>query len=531
MINLGLLINTNIINEFGLNKIKNLNSKERNKILAIIVGSIVLIGYLIYAIFKLCLDVSDLLILYNQMDLLLLIGFVGTVLFSLFTTLYKSSSYLFEAKDFEMLISLPLKESTILISKIFMLLISNYLFTAPIILIPAIVYSMKVNVSIFFYVNLILMFLCTPLIPMIISSIISFFLGNISSKIKYKNAILIIGSIILLVVYMLLVTQMEEIGKSILVNSTSINEAVKKVYFLSYYYIDGLTNNSFLSVIKFIGLSLGLFLIFVNLFSKQFKLINSRMNEDYKTKKYEAAELKTSNIIEALLQKEIKRYFSSYIYVLNSSMGMVLLSIFSISLVILGADKVSDLLQLNLDFTFIKIQLLGIILFCIVTSCTTYCSISIEGKNLWIIKSLPIKEIDIFKGKIGLNLLITIPISIICFILISLRMKFDFNFILIGSLVIISVELLVAILGLFLNLLYPNLDWKNEVAVVKRSFSMIAVMLLSALYISAYAFIYFKFTILNLNIFLSIAVIITLAITLILWNLIKTKGVEIFRKL
>ena len=212
-------------------------------------------------------------------------------------------------------------------------------------------------------------------------------------------------------------------------------------------------------------------------------------------------------------------------------MGMVLLSIFSISLVILGADKVSDLLQLNLDFTFIKIQLLGIILFCIVTSCTTYCSISIEGKNLWIIKSLPIKEIDIFKGKIGLNLLITIPISIICFILISLRMKFDFNFILIGSLVIISVELLVAILGLFLNLLYPNFDWKNEVAVVKRSFSMIAVMLISALYIAAYAFIYFKFSILNLNIFLSIAVIITLVITLILWNLIKTKGIEIFRKL
>ncbi len=144
---------------------------------------------------------------------------------------------------------------------------------------------------------------------------------------------------------------------------------------------------------------------------------------------------------------------------------------------------------------------------------------------------MPIKEIDIFKGKIGLNLLITIPISIICFILISLRMKFDFNFILIGSLVIISVELLVAILGLFLNLLYPNFDWKNEVAVVKRSFSMIAVMLISALYIAAILKNMFKFSILNLNIFLSIAVIITLVITLILWNLIKTKGIEIFRKL
>ena len=76
-----------------------------------------------------------------------------------------------------------------------------------------------------------------------------------------------------------------------------------------------------------------------------------------------------------------------------------------------------------------------------------------------------------------------------------------------------------------------NGEIASPVSLVKRRFSMIAVMLISALYIADYAFIYFKFSILNLNIFLSIAVIITLVITLILWNLIKTKGIEIFRKL
>lgn len=183
MSNLGLLINTNILNEFGLNKIKHMNSKEKSKVLALIIPLIALVGYLLYIVFDICFELSDILLAMDQMELLLLAGFIGAVLFSLFTTLYKSSSYLFEAKDFEILISLPIKESTILVSKMFMLLISNYLFTAPFIFITGIVYSVKMDVSFVYYINLILMFLCTPLIPIIISSIIAFLLGSVSSKI------------------------------------------------------------------------------------------------------------------------------------------------------------------------------------------------------------------------------------------------------------------------------------------------------------------------------------------------------------
>ena len=44
--------------------------------------------------------------------------------FKLFTSLYKSSSYLFQSKDYEMLASLPIKQSTVLSSKILMLLLN-----------------------------------------------------------------------------------------------------------------------------------------------------------------------------------------------------------------------------------------------------------------------------------------------------------------------------------------------------------------------------------------------------------------------
>ena len=531
MSNLGLLIKINIINEFNLNKIKTLENKENVKILAIIFSSIALIGYFIYVMFKLCFEISEILIQYNQMDLLLVIGFVGALLFSLFTTLYKSSSYLFEAKDFESLISLPIKESAILLSKIVMLLLSNYLFTSPFIFIPSIVYAIKMNVSIAYFINLVVMFLCIPLIPIIISSIIAFLLGGISSKLRYKNAILIIGSIALLVIYMIVMSQIEEIGKNILANSSSILEGIKKLYFLAYYYIEGLKNNNLIDVLIFVGISLVLFIGFITIFANRYKSINSKMNESYKSKKYELKELKISSKIQSLLEKEFKRYFSSYIYFLNTSMGMILLIIFSLGIVIFGADKISALLELNLDFAFIKVQMLGIILFCVVISCTTYCSISLEGKNLWILKSLPIDEVDIFKSKIILNLFLNMPISIICFILIGLKLKFEATFIIIGSLLIASMSILVAVLGLFLNLLYPNLNWKNEVAVVKRSFSIIAVMVFAIIYIGIYAFVYFKFNIINLNTFLIIPIISTIIINFIIWNLIKNKGVKKFRNI
>ena len=529
MNNLGLLIKTNIINELNLNILKQSNKKEKNKFIGFIICMATVIGYLVYSIFQICFDVSDILILYNMMDLMLLIGFVGATLFCLFTTLYKASSYLFSAKDFDMLASLPIRESSILFSKIFMLLMSNYLFSAPIILIPSIVYGIKMQENIIYYISLILLFICIPLIPLVISSVISFLLGKISSKMRYKNIILIAGSIILIIGYFAIIMKMQDISASLIENSKSINDVINIIYFPSKYFVDGLIYGNFIDIIKFIFISLLIFAIFINLFSKQFKVINSQMNETYKVKSYKQGELKSTGILKTLIKKELQRYFSSYMYVLNSSIGMIILIILAVGIVVFGAEQISTLLELNLDLSYIKIQILGLISFCVVTSCTTYCSISLEGKNLWILKSSPINEIDIFKGKIGMNLLITIPISIISFLLISMKMQFEISFIAMGLLFVISVCLLISVLGLLLNLIYPNVNWKNEVTVIKRSISIMLVMLISVVYAFIWGFVYLKTELFTMNQFTIIITLSNFAITFIIYNIIRNKGVKLFR--
>ena len=65
------------------------------------------------------------------------------------------------------------------------------------------------------------------------------------------------------------------------------------------------------------------------------------------------------------------------------------------------------------------------ITFCIATSCTTMASISMEGKNIWIVKSIPVSVITVFASKILVNLTILSPV-IPATILIIITLKIPF---------------------------------------------------------------------------------------------------------
>ena len=92
--------------------------------------------------------------------------------------------------------------------------------------------------------------------------------------------------------------------------------------------------------------------------------------------------------------------------------------------------------------------------------------------SLWIIKSLPIKTIDILNSKLFLHLALCIPpgiiFSIVGCIIFSLNP--------IDCLVVIIVPMIfttfVALFGLLVNLWKPKFDWVNETVVVKQSASV-----------------------------------------------------------
>jgi ABC-2 type transport system permease protein len=111
----------------------------------------------------------------------------------------------------------------------------------------------------------------------------------------------------------------------------------------------------------------------------------------------------------------------------------------------------------------------GVVGFSLSTVYTPAVSLSLEGKNLATLKTLPIRALTIFQAKVAFNLWLTLPVifltTMVAFIIFSLS--------LIESILLLAMLILFAILlsifFLYLNLFFPRFDFHHEVEVVKQS--------------------------------------------------------------
>ena len=179
------------------------------------------------------------------------------------------------------------------------------------------------------------------------------------------------------------------------------------------------------------------------------------------------------SLFVALYKKELGRFLSSYMEMLNSGFGVILLCVFSIFLLFNSLEQIGRYVGIeNINEYFSKLSPLFIAAM-LVISCPAASAISLEGKNIWILQSSPAKVKTILNSKIALNLtlhMIGYIISEFVFIL-----KLDMNFIQIFNLIIVPIcySLFITVAGVALNKKYPNYEWESEMIVVKQSMPVI----------------------------------------------------------
>ncbi|MBW4081450.1 hypothetical protein [Paenibacillus sp. S150] len=92
--------------------------------------------------------------------------------------------------------------------------------------------------------------------------------------------------------------------------------------------------------------------------------------------------LEASSPFHALYKKELRRYFSSSVYVLNTGIGMILLLVMSISLLFVSPGKLGELAAIpQLSHGLGTLAPFLVSLF-VTLSCTAPSSISLEGNHL-----------------------------------------------------------------------------------------------------------------------------------------------------
>lgn len=455
---------------------------------------------------------------------------IMAVVAMLMTGIYKARGALFGTRDNELLFSMPIKNESILLMRILNMMFFNYLISSVLVFPSAIAYSMfGKNVNI---INLIISYIFLPFIPTLLSALFGYFMGMTISKSKHKSMIEAGILFILIFAAFSFISKFGTILSDLLDMENDIMAVFSKVYYPVVLINNGVINSSYLSILIFAAVSALFMYLFLMFFNKAFVSINQRMNERISNKNFEIFELKTRGKCISLLFKELRLYSQSSLHMLNTCFGSISILLFALSTFFYDP---SSMLSAFKDFgiTLTSTEFVSAICVTMVAlSCTTPASISMEGKSLWCLRSLPVKEMTIFWSKMLVDLCFIMPANVIAMFILSFTMKVPFIDMLCITLLMVICGFAMTHFGLLLNLLFPKMKFKSEVEVVKESMSAnLAVyipMILTSICIVAYLILK---NMISMSTFLLILSAITFVVLLILHIIIRTYGIKKFKTL
>ena len=394
----------------------------------------------------------------------------------------------------DMLMSLPLKKSEIVLST----LISTYwldLFFAFALLMPSVG----------------------------ITNIASFVINRIFNKSKYASFYKSICSVfILLVVFALLMVKTIGYG--------TIDPANMNAYFndrpLTNFLTKAILSQDLVSILVIVGLCIATFVLGLLLAIASY----GKTETGYHSKSTEISFPKKHSLFGSLLKKEVNNYLTTPAFLSNTILAPLLILVLSIFISSIGIDGISQKLGVAISQQDLTGLICVIFMFSLSSGVISGSTVSLEGKNFWILKSSPIKENLLFLAKALLQVIFTSPMVVIGAIILAIFVPLNFVNFLIVLIVPLIFSLLLSFAGVFVNLCLPKLEFDDESKVVKQSLStlvmMLGGMLLSVLPIIVYA--YTTLTILQLSlIFGSLYLVLLLVFVILLF----TVGKKLFRKL
>lgn len=519
-----------------------INTKGKKGKVNIMLVSLIAI-YLMGAIFGYAWYFLDKLSQANIEYLLLPLAVFFISLLTIVEGIYKCGPLVFNCKDDQLLLSLPIKKNTVLFIRLLKFyvfeLMFNSLFLLPVLL--AYIIFVKVT-SISFYITTIIMLLLLPVIPIVISCILGFISSYISSKFKYKNVIEIIMSFIYLLFFLYVYSQGSKIMNYIMNNASNINDMITKIYYPAGIYSKLVTNFNIVDLLIFIVINISILVVSIYILSLFYFKINSNLKEITKTKSKsnnKELKIKTNTKTISLIKKELNSFFNIPVFIVNAGFGMVLYIVMCIVIItkfdgIINMINSTGLINISVNLIYNNMSLIIFLLISLTAYTTSITSsmVSLEGKNINILKTLPLSVKKILRSKILACMLITTPVLVLGCIALIIRFKVN----IINGVMLIILSVLIPLvnhfIGLIVNLKHPKLDFESPTDVIKQSASVfISSMIGGLLLLASIGIVLAIFNKFNITLFLLISLIVYIVIDYILYRLLNKVGIREFKKL
>ncbi len=491
---------------------------------------IVYLGVMFFMMAKfLCEALAPMGLSWFYFTLMALLALVLGVFGSVFNT-YAS---LYLAKDNDTLLAMPIPPRYILLVRLAGVYLSGLFFEMIVMLPATLAWFLYGSPTVLGAIFAILIPFILSFFVLSLSCLLGFLVATISTRIKHKSLVVTVLSLGLLALYFWGYTKIMSSLTELLTVVGDIAEKVKGPLF-PFYHMGLSTEGKPLSFLIFTGIVLGIFLLVYLLLSHSF-LSLATTNKGTAKRAYKRERTTQKSVGKALLSKELKRFASSPVYMLNCGLGALFLPIAGVALLVFRED-INMMLPLFAELfgSADIVSLLLAAMACMMGAMIdiTAPSVSLEGKHLWILQTLPVTPVQVLYAKLKLHLLVAVPTTLIAVVCLLVAVSPSLPFILLIPLAALLFTVLVALFGLFMNLKAPNLSWTSETVPVKQSMSVTvtlfggwgAVPALGALYIPLHGHIPPA-----LYLGLCCAVLALACGYLLYW--ISTKGAKIFASL
>ena len=407
--------------------------------------------------------------------------FIGSV--------FTAKSQLFEAKDNELLLSMPVPPGMILLSRMAALLAMNFVLELVVAL-PVFVswlqYGETSGTGITAFVVIVL---ALPLFSLAVSCLFAWLVSLVTSHMRNTTAVTMVISVVFMLAYFLFCFRMNSYVTQLAANGAAIAGALGSaapLVWLGRAAADGSLADLGLTLLWTV---LPFVLAYVLLNRSFIRIVTTRRGQV--KVRYEKKAMRASSQSAALYRRELARLTSSSGYMLNAGLGLV----FELVLAVLAVVKRRELLGALTAIPELYAAAAPILLLaCMMVSGMVFftaSSVSLEGKSYWIVRSMPVETKKVLQAKLSLSNSLAIAPALLMTLAAALALRLpaaETALLLACQLMFV---LLTANVGLVEDLRHCNLDWINETQAAKQGAGVLLSMLLAFGFVVAVGALYF----------------------------------------
>lgn len=404
------------------------------------------------------------------------------------TTLTKAGPALFVASSLDPLLALPLSRRTVVLSRVFSLYFEELLINAGMLLTAGVCCQIVIgDLPAAFWPVLILMVFLSPLIPLGVGGLIGLFVAMLTARMKKKSLFTTVFSMAFVVGVMFLSFNAGTLFTDMADIAGSLQARVYGLYPPARLFTEALSGN-WISCLIFAAISLVCLALLCVAAVKGFTFFYGAINATAASKAFRMGRQKRSGALATLCKKELRQKYNTPAWILNTDMGTLMAIILTAVLAVGGRGAVQEVLEEVFGRGDEAGLLFGLVIAtvqCMNLSATA--SVSMEGKGLWLIKSLPVKADTWLRSKILVSMLPPAVGGLVCGLVLTIGWKLPAW----NALMILGLSLLFAwafsVVELALGLHFSRFDWDNPTEVIKQGGGVLLSMLITFLIVGAAA--------------------------------------------